>query len=609
MCNLLLYSFGLITLLLATSGCKIDPIQSKQSSSGIIESSSGREAEDTSNPTLPNPILQVGLELLAAPKVPSSGPVDRQVFVMVPKSTDGTPSSSINISADLVYRYLATNTVAHDSLRKADLAPEKQSCPDSAYTLDSGKNPRSSSNHDFPDVSPRALVTFDGVKNQYALYSGHLKTYRMTGNSFQDLADRSCNTPIHESTFNPAFHKFKSHEWFTSLYSKDGRNVFGFLQNDWQANNELDQLLRSECTSTLLTSSLSPARTAFCSCATRRTTDCWWLALTSTQSTDGGASFRPSTSPSSYTIARANLATNGVGTQEFSTISNPIARIEALGSLLQEGAFGFYQTTNIMKGVRIDENIYDNSYYMIMRLRDKSENRSPRFCLMQGSSTSALNSPNSWKGYYNGAFTGNLQNGECTFPIYQGPRIGITNSKGWRMIEIRHLSYNLFLKKYMIFGLAVKGGSQYLAVVLSNGPDMTKWSSDIYPITPGEFRIGNSLFDMNYPALIDHQYRSLSDQLPAKDAVIQSDDSLVIRAIKEGVVRREDFNEKRNFDLTGEKPWIYVTLRAIPFLLQLSGESDTAYKSRIGTERSKNKQLDLIRLPVQISLTPTLPTL
>ena len=410
---------------------------------------------------------------------------------------------SLDVNGELMYRYLSDG--------KYNALPlYMRACPSEPYGAKEGEN------DDYTDVSVRAmLVKQDGVE-KVMVTAGHLLPNRMIGDNFNNLK-KVCK-PVWKSLFDPNFETFKYNEWYTSCYTKDGVNIMAIAQHDWHAGKALKSDF-AKCTHPL------------CQLCKADPFNCWWLGLTIMKSIDGGETYTP--------VVHNKLAIPDISSIVELPSQERLSRYYTVDKNYTPAkagaqAVGYYQTTNIIKGVGSDPN-----YYFITRFRDQPQHpdRNPTsayFVMCRALSSANLLVGSSWKGYTPSGFTGKLLKGEGTAP---------TELKAFR--EIRHISFNLQFNKYLIFGFASYNNIKYLAYMLSTKDNILEWDpTSLTYLIPATYEVDGFEYEIRYPTLIDHDYPML-----------------VAEALQRGLVPPSDIQERRNFDLTGKNPFVYCTIR------------------------------------------------
>jgi hypothetical protein len=394
------------------------------------------------------------------------------------------------MSFQIVYSYRADNKYPDSIL------PSKRACPDVVFEGKEGKN------QDYTDVPVRAtLVNISGVES-VRLSTGHLYPNYMIGKDFGSL--KKVCTPVFKSAFNKDFAAMQYNQWFSSCYTTDGINIMAIIQHDWHAGIAMKK-------------ELEQCQTGTCVMCKEDPFNCWWLALTIMYSKNGGASF---VTPTWYILAQPDIS-------GITSLPMP----ERLNSFYTNGAVGVYQTSNIAKAVKKDVN-----YYFITRSR-RNATSGGYFIMCKCTDATKMIIPGAWKSLVNGEFTGNLKKGEGSAP-----------SAFAKMSEIRHLSYNIYYDRYMIFGFANKkidGVSvRHVAFMLSSGSDnILNWDANSLTfLFPAVNKEKNT--EIRYPTLIDETYTTL-----------------VNTAIQKGVIPSSEKSERRNFDISGKTPMMYCTLR------------------------------------------------
>lgn len=119
---------------------------------------------------------------------------------------------------------------------------------------------------DMPDVNPRAYRAADGSIVMFAL---HFEARALRGTDFANLKI-DCRVALHsKQEADPA--AYDGRRYLTSTWTTDGKRVAALIHNEYHADHH-------------------PGR-----CLFKSDLQCWWNAVLSFRSDDGGATFTPST--------------------------------------------------------------------------------------------------------------------------------------------------------------------------------------------------------------------------------------------------------------------------------------------------------------------------
>ena len=91
----------------------------------------------------------------------------------------------------------------------------------------------------------------------------------------------------------------------------------------------------------------------------------------------------------------------------------------------------------------------------------------------------------------------------------------------------------------------MNNGVKFLAYMLSRDNNILNWDPDsLNYIIPASYINNGITYEIRYPTLIDQDYQTLVND-----------------AINNGLIPLSEKSERRNFDLTGQQPYIYATIR------------------------------------------------
>lgn len=473
---------------------------------------------------------------------------------------------------ELVQRYLSTSHPSYSSkqLSKNGLIDPRMACPDDLVA--DGQSPRAQFSADFSDIAPRALIASQDQKKTFLIFGGHINPFNMVGGSLR-LVKRDCSAPIYKSAAKPGYADFRSFEWISNVYTRNGQTIYAFANNDWRACPELNNPAGSGCTD---------AQDGY----TKNENNWWWAAFTSLVSTNGGQSFRsPSTNPTDYVVARPSNS-------EFQRV------VKHSKYFNPKGITGFYQSTNILRSP------IDGSYYFITRRQEKAELIDNEYvskkglCVLRAVHASDLKDPKAWRSLSSidelgvARFEGNPVAGECHLidPIFTNE-----SSVQVKLSELRHLSYNTYLKKFIGLGIArvpKENGRIASSVVLitTSDPTLATWDSQFTEVVEGRYcssgpcpssltqlSVGTRVLEIKYPNLIDPKYEHL---------VAGSDFKLLVSENQGSAMAIQDGKERRNFDVTGQTPWLYFSFK----------------EGTVTSTGVKMHGLEIVRVPIQITL-------
>jgi|GEM_PF-6024332 len=447
--------------------------------------------------------------------------------------------------AELVQRYLHQSHPSYAKLQLSTAAKvdPRMACGDDIVA--DGKRPRGKVSQDFSDIAPRAVIVSRGGKKKYLLFGGHINPFNMVGSSLR-LVERDCSRPVYSSKVDPRYGMFRSFEWISSVYTRNGKTVYAFANNDWRACTEIKDGASIGCDDPV-------------DGYKKNENNWWWASFTSLVSTDAGIGFRsPSNIPTEYAIAKPSN-TEFQRVYKHSKYFNPV------------GITGFYQSTNVMR------NPLDGDYYLITRRQTKAEQdaegqiQSLRgLCVLRAAHGSDLKAPGSWKSLSQtepeARFEGNPGQGECQL---LNPMFVTREGYATKLSELRHLSYNTYLKKFIGLGVAriskPSGAVSALVLVTSGDPRVTRWDERAVEIVetrscvPGPCpsslsaaALGTGTYEIKYANLVDPSYEHLVGSSSFKELVLGAQGT---------AMAAQDQRERLNFDVTGKKPWLYFSFK------------------------------------------------
>ena len=442
---------------------------------------------------------------------------------------------------------------------------------------------------DQADIAARAVLGKKaGGANEVMIFAGHTTVYAMRGKDFNSIA-RDCEHPLYTSHDRRDFESRRNTEWLSTLYTRDGRKIYGFMNNDWRAYN-----LPSDERGRLAFA--DPTNARYSGLHIGNESRWWWASLTSAVLTDNAsaphAGFRiPAGSSSNSIIASPAMEGRDSERNKFDPNDRSLDWFNGAG---RNGVTGFVHTTNIVKSP------VNGSYYMFMkRFRNVARGATRAeadanvgFCLLRASPNASLEQGAAWQGYTTQTgYTRDLRSGECDFVFMPDTVFRTSDGGSLEVDSIRHLSYNSYLRKFVMLVKAnvkapgTSSKTEVLALLTTSSADLLDWASDpaqvLMPtdlLLPGKAtrsradgtRYGAALdvkSEVQYYSMIDHDYRELVDEM-----------------IIDGRLPRAEKDERRNFDITGSQPWIYISLK----------------RSVLVNGVWENKALDVVRFPIRL---------
>lgn len=461
---------------------------------------------------------------------------------------------------ELVQRYIKSTHPNFGSrqLSTATSIDGRMSCaPD---LIGDGNHPRGSLSEDFSDIAPRAVIADENGNKKFLLFGGHVNPFNMVGGSLRTLR-RDCSAPIYKSAVEPLYNKHRSFEWISNVYTRNGKSIYAFANNDWRGCTEVKPL----------PTGCNDATEGYATNENRW----WWASFTSLMSGNSGLSFR---SPASdYVIAKPSNA-------EFQKV------IKHSKYFNPNGITGFYQSSNILR------NPVDGAYYFLTKRQTKAAlgENDKGFCLMQAKHGANLATPSSWKSLAAArAFSGNPANGEC---LLLNPQFQLSDGQSISLSEARHISYNTYLERFIMLGIArvkllnPERTSSALVIVTTKDPNLIEWdplatmametrrcNSGTCPSSLDDVTVGTDVFEIKYANLIDPRYEHL---------VLSDSFKKLVTTYQGEAQGAQDLAERRNFDVTGNKPWLYFSFKQ-------------GKKISTGVRMDS---LEIVRLPIEIML-------
>ncbi len=192
-----------------------------------------------------------------------------------------------------------------------------------------------------PDLPVRAFRDAEGQVN---LILSHTNSHAMRGPDFENLS-LDC-TPVMESSTDDDPSLFNDHEWIAAVYALEDGIVHALVHNEYQGNRY-------------------PT-----GCETADYFQCWYNAITSAVSTDGGRTFDHAVAPPEHLVAT------------ITDVYTP-----------DEGIFGAFSPSNIIER--------DGYYYAFLKLQTYPFG-DQHTCLMR---TDDLSDSSSWRSWTPGGYT------------------------------------------------------------------------------------------------------------------------------------------------------------------------------------------------------------
>jgi hypothetical protein len=303
---------------------------------------------------------------------------------------------------------------------------------------------------DIPDAPARA---FRDASGRVQLISSHYVNRRMIGPDLNHLT-RDCHV-IMRSTLNPDPAKFDDREWIHSPYTPDGTKVYALVHDEYQGQTH-------------------PGR-----CPSGEYFPCWYNAVTSAVSTDGGNTFGQATPPDNLVAA----------------IPYPYAP--------DSGPAGLFQSSNIV------HNGADGYYYALVRAQ-RYRAQQQGTCVMR---TRDLSDPKSWRAWNGEAFA--VRFIDPYLQPDEPPKEHVCHPVSFDEIQlmVESLTFNTYLNRYLLVGTAAGStpeGNATSGIYYSTSENLVDWTPRKL-ILQAESRHTYACGDADpvaYPSLLDPESTS-----------------------------------------------------------------------------------------------------
>jgi len=317
-------------------------------------------------------------------------------------------------------------------------------------TIFDWSNDRCQSNN-IPDAPAHAIRD---ARNRIQLLVTHWLNYRVIGRSFDDLARECKNLMPSGESGDPATYNNK--EWVGSIYTEDGRTVYGLTSNEYQGN---------------LFVNMCPSGNYF---------RCLYLSITGVVSKNYG--------------------------DDYVNQANPLVRSTPYQYFPDTGPYGVNQPSNIIRA-------HDGYYYVLYKTEDylAQENGT---CLMR---TRDLRDAASWRHWQGTSFSGVRKNPYSVVPMQRAEPFTCKPVDFASIEAMAHsLTWNTYLDKYLLVGGAGKYepsvGHNVYGIYYSLSDDLINWTDRelmvevplVYSWTCGQE------FPWGFPSVIDRDSRSRS---------------------------------------------------------------------------------------------------
>ncbi len=295
---------------------------------------------------------------------------------------------------------------------------------------------------DIPDLPTRAFRNAEGIIQFIATHSINR---RMTGTNFSNLK-RDCE-PIYKSPKNSNWKEFKDFTWVASFYTFDGKSVYTLNHNEYHGH-EYDAVLPGTCPS-------------------RVYAECWYNAITSAFSHDGGKTFAVNDTPN-HIVARP--------TYEYAAGIGPA---------------GYMEPSNIVRNAK------DGLFYAMFRKVSKDQNDQGT-CVMR---TADLSKPSSWRAWDGKGYNANFYPGGSHCTAVSPQEIG----------QMSHsLTYNKHFGKFLLVSMQMHPTSEkddQFGFYYSVSDDLINWTQRRLllraPLPWGTAATDGNRVEYAYPSLID----------------------------------------------------------------------------------------------------------
>jgi len=268
--------------------------------------------------------------------------------------------------------------------------------------------------NDAPDLPAKAFKDHNG---KTVVIASNRNTRLLIGDSLNTVHRQNCNIAMSSgNNSDPA--QYNHQEWMNTLYTEDGKNVYGVVHNEFHAEYLYPEL-----------------------CSTKDVNKCWMVSLTLAKSTDGGRSFTQSSAPNHF-----------IGTAPYRYVKDG-------------GRVGPYMASNIIKK--------DNFYYMLIQ-NGKYKDQERGTCIAR---TNDLNNPKTWRMWDGAGYKINFID---PYRSKSDPKNHVCKPVATKEISniADSLTYNTYLKKYIIVGESIYGyaGEKEEGIYYSSSSDLINWS-------------------------------------------------------------------------------------------------------------------------------------
>jgi hypothetical protein len=299
-------------------------------------------------------------------------------------------------------------------------------------------------NVDLPDTAASA---FRDATGRVQLLASHYVWRRFVGPDLNHVTHdcRILTATVGSHSEDPSL--FDDEAWFSGAYTTNGRDLYTLTHIEYHGQEHATQW-----------------------CPSRSNGRCWYDAVGSAESHDGGDTWTHAPAPAHVVAAPPRKY------------------------IPDAGAFGYYSPTNIVRSAR------DRFYYYAI-IHAVGSNLAPAqegTCLIR---TKTPERPDSWRAWDGKAFTFQFLNPyQTSFPADRACK---GESVGW---QLNHIVYSTYLHRWVATGMATPNGFEKGVLFMVTSKDLINWSTPITPLMEVELVNTFTCGDPNpiaYPSLID----------------------------------------------------------------------------------------------------------
>ena len=317
------------------------------------------------------------------------------------------------------------------------------------------------------DIPDQAARAFRDWRGKVHLFASHYVTRKFSGKNLNHVR-HSCRV-VMRSGYDSRPAQFNDREWLSATYTPDGRTIYALLHTEYQGSTH-------------------PGR-----CPSSSYERCWYNAITLARSANGG--------------------------RTFTRVRSPRQLVAAVPYRYRpdSGPYGLFQPSNIVR---------KGGYYYALLQASRYELQQQGSCLIR---TRHLGEARSWRAWDGSGFNVRFINPYS--PRLKNPASHICTPISLQNISVltQSLTYNTYLRKYLLVGTSVKApapGRQVVqGIYYSTSSDLINWSPRrrlVKVVLPPLYKCGDGR-PIAYPSLLDPKSSS------------------------------------RNFGTTGRRPYLYFT--------------------------------------------------